>query len=197
MNYLVPNRLKRITDSRLLLAAGEQIKSGNGISETTCISDVESLGACKSQKVSDRLRQGFTIRASVVPDSSRAIESLVIEGRQAILDIAELETLCGFYSTRKITTPRHYDRSAVIVVQLAGIRTVGVDSTPMCHLPQEDKLVHEHTGEFSNSYRMEAGDVLYIPPGHVHASSASGETVTLGMGFWPFGENERVFSQIT
>jgi ribosomal protein L16 Arg81 hydroxylase len=177
------------------------------LGDSTLIREIESRHTHRVAAVYDAYRRGATIRVNGAQQFWKPLRLLC----RALEQVFSFPVKANLYATPAgaRTSPRHYDKHDVLVLQLAGRKHWRiyhpVAPLPLAHtpsLPFEERgheLKHhrggpkkgranindEESGPPLLEHLAQAGDTLYLPRGFVHEASATADDsslhVTLGI----------------
>jgi hypothetical protein len=172
--------LFRRESSTMHLSKGKDKKSGDSYR----LDD----GSLDLVRIRNDFADGYTIVLGGVERYARAIASLARS--------IEVELNFPVQVNAYITPPGsqglipHYDDHDVLVLQIQGSKTWhlydGPDVPPRDLQPEKNKAVAIDGLPLLTDLRLEAGDVLYLPPGRVHAAETNSEpSVHMTVGLHP------------
>ncbi|NUZ05033.1 cupin domain-containing protein [Piscinibacter koreensis] len=126
-------------------------------------------------------KAGWTVLVNAVDEHSDAARALL--DRFRFIPDARVDDLMLSYATDSGGVGPHVDSYDVFLLQLHGTRhwRIGPVADPALEpgLPLKILATFEPTAE----WRLEPGDMLYLPPGWGHDGIAEGECITASIGF--------------
>ncbi|MCF6218579.1 MAG: cupin domain-containing protein [Gammaproteobacteria bacterium] len=133
---------------------------------------------------------------------------LLQEANKQIPELAELLDIFNFipswwlddimisYSPDQGTVGPHYDRYDVFLLQVEGRKNWQINTLPV----DEDNVIDDielrimKTFHSEDQWTLEAGDILYLPPGVAHHGVAQGESLTYSIGYRALSQSELLAS---
>ncbi len=143
---------------------------------------------------------------SSLPESHWSL--LLQEANKQIPELAELLDVFDFipswwlddimisYSPDQGTVGPHYDRYDVFLLQVEGRKNWQISTLPV----DENNVIDDielrimKTFHSEQEWTLEAGDMLYLPPGVAHHGVAQGESLTYSIGYRALSQSELLAS---
>lgn len=148
------------------------------------------------------LRHG-PLRRRALPPLSQAGWSLLVQGLDLHLDSARqmlerfrfvpdarLDDVMVSYATDGGGVGPHFDSYDVFLLQIHGVRRWRIGRLPHPELQPDVPLKILTNFEPEQEWRLEPGDMLYLPPRWAHDGIAEGECMTCSIGFRSAGQQE-------
>jgi 50S ribosomal protein L16 3-hydroxylase len=176
------------------------------------VSRAELFALAASEDVESRLivREGrdWTLRHGplarrALPPLSRSRWSLLVQGLDLHLDSARamlerfrfvpdarLDDVMVSYATDGGGVGPHFDSYDVFLLQIHGVRRWRIGRLPNPELHSGVPLKILTNFEPEQEWRLEPGDMLYLPPRWAHDGIAEGECMTCSIGFRSAGADE-------
>jgi 50S ribosomal protein L16 3-hydroxylase len=103
--------------------------------------------------------------------------------RFSFVPAARLDDLMISYATDSGGVGPHVDSYDVFLLQVHGVREWRIGRVPTPHLQADAPLKILTNFIAEQAWRLEPGDMLYLPPGWAHDGVARGECMTCSIGF--------------
>ena len=204
---LAPQTFMRRHWQKKPLLVRQAVPGGSGL-----VSRAELFALAATDGVESRLVEGHAARWSLrhgpfkraaIPPLKRSHWTLLVQGldlhvsaARALLDRfrfvpdARLDDLMVSYASDGGGVGPHVDSYDVFLLQAQGRRRWRIGKVRRPELMPDVPLKILANFEASQSFLLEAGDMLYLPPGWGHDGVAEGECLTCSIGFRAAGRDE-------
>lgn len=158
------------------------VQTRETLSKVSVIYKDGSAAQCEMSHVNDLLGKEFTIKCHMNHQHDvwrRLWKQCAVLVNKKI----SINSISCFISPAGGQTPLHYDKNSVLVIQLKGLKNIGIQKLPLNNNPNEDYLVPDQSLLLDVWHQMKKGQLVYIPAGYVHATNTEALSLTLGVGF--------------
>jgi hypothetical protein len=137
---------------------------------------------CETEKIDEELELGNTIRLRFDCDDL-AWSSLWQQCHAMAGQNTSVDSISCFISPAGGKSPLHYDKTSVLIIQLSGVKHIGIQRDCANSKPDSDLLIVDQTAQIDLWHTLTAGNVVMIPSGHIHLTKTERQSITLGVGF--------------